>query len=84
MLTGEGIANLYYSAEQFGLSSEWLENNVHHEIPAKYQYMTRANLVDTLQGLKQFHKNSPYLSLVEQELARRPDEKWEYVVRQPN
>jgi hypothetical protein len=64
LLTGEGIANLYYGAEKLGLSAEWLEKFVHSEVPKKCQNMTRANLVDTLQGLKKYHPSSPYISQV--------------------
>lgn len=30
LLTGEGIANIYFAADRLNLSAEWLEKNVHH------------------------------------------------------
>jgi len=75
LLTGEGIANLYYSAWMLNLSPQWLEENVHHEITSKLNYMTRQNLIDTITGVKKYHKDSPYLSKLEQELSQRPEQK---------
>lgn len=75
LLTGEGIANLYYSAWKLNLSPQWLETNVHHEITSKLNYMTRHNLIDTIAGIKKYHKDSPYLSKLEQELSQRPEQK---------
>ena len=71
LLTGEGIANTYFCASKLKLSSEWLEENIHHEIPSKIKFMNRTNLKDTLEGLKQFHSNSPYLKEIEQELSKK-------------
>lgn len=51
LLTGEGIANLYYSAESLQLSPKLLEEYVHRDIPSKYKFMSRQNLEDTVAGL---------------------------------
>ena len=71
MLTGEAIANVYFVAESLNISSEWLEKYVHNDIAFKYKYMSRQNLIDVQAGLEKHHKNSPYLSLVKEELAKR-------------
>lgn len=65
-LTGEGIGNLYFSAEKLYLTPDWLEQNVHHEVILKHKYMTRQNLIDTIEGVKKFHQDSPYLKQLEQ------------------
>lgn len=84
LLTGEGIANTYYCASWLNLSSEWLEKCVHHEIPNKLKFMSRTNLKDTLEGLRKFHSNSPYLKDIEQELSNRTEGEAEYVSYMPN
>ena len=78
-MTGEGIANTYFVAEELNLGEEWLEKYVHHHVPNKYRFMTRGNLVDTLNGLKKYHKDSPYVGLVQEELEKRPAEAPEHV-----
>lgn len=84
LLTGEGIANLYYSADRLKLSAEWLEQNIHHEVPKKFRFMSKSNLEDTIAGLSKYHKESPYLQQVKDELATRSAEKPTYVVHQLN
>jgi len=78
-LTGEGIANIYYAANSLNLTAEWLEKNVHNEIPTKIKYMSRSNLVDTLAGLKKFHPSSPHIAAVEQELSKHSTEEFVFV-----
>lgn len=51
LLTGEGIANVYFAAEDLNLSPEWLEKYVHGDIAQKYRWMSRQNLVDVVAGL---------------------------------
>ena len=84
LLTGEGIANLYYAAQTFNLSPEWLDRYVHNDIPHKYRWMSRQNLLDVVTGLEKYHKNSPYLAAVKQELASRPAETPTFVTHQFN
>lgn len=84
LLTGEGIGNTYFAAETLGLTAEWLKNNVHPFIPSKIKLMTRDNLIDTLEGVKKYHSNSPYIAKLEQELASRPEVQPEYVVYKPH
>ena len=83
-MTGEGIANTYYCASKLNLTTEWLEQNIHHEIPNKIKFMSRTNLKDTLEGLKQFHNGSPYLKELEQELSKKSTAEPEYVSYMPN
>ena len=54
LLTGEGIANLYYSAESLQLSPKLLEDYVHRDIPSKYKFMSRQNLEDLAAGLQKY------------------------------
>lgn len=84
LLTGEGIANVYFAAEELRLSPEWLQQYVHPDIPLKYKWMSRQNLVDLVAGLEKYHKDSPYLAQVKQELASREPEKPVYVAHQFN
>jgi len=51
LLTGEGIANVYFAAEDLNLSPEWLEKYVHGDIAQKYRWMSRQNLADVVAGL---------------------------------
>lgn len=83
-MTGEGIANTYYCASWLNLSGEWLESSIHHEIPRKIKFMSRSNLKDTLDGIKKFHSDSPYLKDIEQELSSRSESEPEYVSYLPN
>lgn len=46
--------------------------------------MSRRNLEDVVTGLQKYHKNSPYLERVQQELASRPQQPAEYVEHLPN
>jgi len=71
LLTGEGIGNTYYAAEKFGLSGEWLDQNVHHSIPLKLKFMARDNLVDTLSGVRKYHQGSPYIAALEDQLKQK-------------
>jgi hypothetical protein len=41
LLTGEGIANVYFAADALKIPAEWLEKNVHDDIPLKYRWMSR-------------------------------------------
>jgi hypothetical protein len=84
LLTGEGIANVYFAAEALHLSPEWLQQYVHPDIPLKYQWMSRQNLQDVVAGLEKYHKDSPYLAQLKQELASREPEKPIYVVHHFN
>lgn len=66
LLTGEGIANLYYSAESLQLSPKILEEYVHRDIPSKYKFMSRQNLEDLAAGLQKYQPTSPFLPLVKE------------------
>jgi hypothetical protein len=46
--------------------------------------MSRRNLIDVTAGLEKYHKDSPYLAQVKQELSQRPIEAPVYVKHQFN
>lgn len=84
LLTGEGIANVYFAAETLHFSADWLQQYVHPDIPLKYKLMSRQNLEDVVVGLEKYHNESPYLTQVKQELASRQPEKPVFVAHQFN
>lgn len=78
LLTADGIANVYFCAETFGFTPEWLESNIHHDIPTKVKYMSKQNIIDTIAGVKKFHPDSSYLKLLEEFLSKTSNEEVSY------